>query len=340
MTLAAPAAYAIASPPAPAAVAPEAFPATAGSAALRLAPRHGRGPRTVTLHWQLVGPAGAPVIVALGGISADRQVCAPAPHAAPGWWEDLAGAGRALDTDRLRVLGIDWLDRESLGAVDAVASTDQADALAALLDVLGIGRLAAVVGASYGAMVGLAFAERHGGRLGQLVAISGAHRAHPMATAQRAIQRAIVRFGIERGDPAQGLALARALAMTSYRGAAEFAERFAAPARIEQGRVRFAVEDYLEAAGARFTARFAPERFLDLSESIDLHAVDPRAIAVPTTVVAVDGDRLVPREDLVELTAQLAGPARLVTLASRYGHDAFLKEPEQIGRVLRAALVC
>ncbi|HEY2394570.1 MAG TPA: alpha/beta fold hydrolase [Rudaea sp.] len=58
------------------------------------------------LAWQCVGPAAAPLVIALGGISAHRRACAPG---AEGWWEEQCGAGRTLDTERYRVLSIDWL---------------------------------------------------------------------------------------------------------------------------------------------------------------------------------------------------------------------------------------
>ena len=73
-------------------------------------------------------------------------------------------------------------------------------------------------------------------------------------------------------------------------------------------------------------------------EVLDQHRVNPSRITTPTTVIAVEQDRLVPLDDLRRLSRQLAGPARLKVIRSIYGHDAFLKEPEQIGRLLSLAL--
>jgi homoserine O-acetyltransferase len=102
--------------------------------------------------------------------------------------------------------------------------------------------------------------------------------------------------------------------------------------------VRVAAEDYLEAAGARFVARISATAWLRLSESIDLHRVDPRQIRIPTTVIAVEGDRLVPLSDAVALVEGLGLHGRLRVLRSRYGHDAFLKETDRIDALLGAAL--
>ena len=94
--------------------------------------------------------------------------------------------------------------------------------------------------------------------------------------------------------------------MATYRSPEEFAARFrAAPERID-GEFEFAVEQYLFARGADYAAQYRPEAFLCLSESIDLHNVDAARIGVPTTVVAVREDQLVPLADLRALCARLS----------------------------------
>ena len=295
------------------------------------------GRRRVALRGQWLGPPGAPLLVVAGGISAGRQVAALPGDPVPGWWPAQVGPGRAIDTQRRRVLALDWLGAD--GALDApIDPADQADAIAHALDALGVARAEAFVGASYGAMVGLQFAARHGDRLGSLVAISGAHRPHPYASASRALQRQVVALGRDQGAAWQALALARQWAMLGYRTPGEFEERFDAPARIEAGRVRVAAEDYLENRGRHYAARWCSTAFLRLSESIDLQRVDPAAVRVPVTVVGVAEDALVPLSDLQALVEALPGPARLRVLRSRYGHDAFLKEDAAIAALLSEAL--
>jgi homoserine O-acetyltransferase len=303
---------------------------------LQLPLRHA-GLRSVVVRGEWLGPVGAPLVVVAGGISANRHVAAGPGNAEAGWWEAQVGPGRAIDTRRLRVLAIDWLGAD--GGLDApIDSADQADVLACVLDRLGVDRVAAFVGASYGAMVGLQFAARHGARLDRLVAISGAHRPHPYASAWRALQRQCVALGRSEGAVSQGLALARQWAMLSYRTPEEFAERFDAPAVLEDGVARCAAQDYLESCGRRYAARWTSTAFLRLSESIDLHRVDPADVRVPTTVVAIEQDRLVPLSDLQALVESLGGPSRLCVLRSRFGHDAFLKEEVAVDALLREAL--
>lgn len=285
--------------------------------------------------YEVTGPAGAPVVAALGGISATRHVCATDSNPATGWWERTVGDGRALDTARFRVLGIDWADggRDIDGRPERAVSTHhQAAVLAAALDDAGVERLHSLIGASYGGMVALAFAERYPARLERLVVIGAAHRSHPMATAIRTVQRRIVELGIETGRPSEALALARGLALTTYRSASEFSRRFTAPRMVE------AVDRYLRGHGERFAAVFAPERYLALSLSADTHHVDPERITTPAVVVAIEEDAIVPREQVVELASRLGGPARFTELPSGKGHDGFLTEHDAIASILRFAL--
>ncbi len=275
-----------------------------------------------------------PVIVVLGGISASGHVAAHAGDPSPGWWDEVVTVGGAIDPARYRVLSIDWVTVSG----HPVDSRDQARALAHALDTLGITAVDAIVGASYGGMVALVFAALFPARVGQLIVLCAAHESHPMATAWRTIQRGVVRLGIKSGRAHEAVALARALGIATYRTAEEFAERFSpAPARTPDG-YRFPVEDYLEHGGTRFAVRCEAERYLALSESIDLHRVNPAEITTPITLFGVEGDQLVPLWQVHELFGQLAGPGRVVEIASRFGHDAFLKEVSAVSDLISSAL--
>ncbi|MDR6839903.1 homoserine O-succinyltransferase MetX [Pseudoxanthomonas sacheonensis] len=312
-----------------------------GEISLRLDLRHA-GIRQVTLRYELLGEAGLPVVFVAGGISAHRHVVASETFPENGWANALAQAGRALDPTRRRLLAIDYVGAD--GKLDVPLETaDQADAIVQLLDALKIEQLHAFVGYSYGALVGLQLAARHPSRLRKLIAVSGAHRAHPYASAWRALQRKAVALGQLQCADAQGLSLARQFAMLSYRTPEEFDERFDAAPEIINGRVRCAAEDYLDAAGAQYVARTPVTAYLRLSESIDLHRLDPAQVGVPTVVVAVEGDRLVPLADSVALVEGLntqgsSARGQLRVLRSPYGHDAFLKETDRIDNILVAAL--
>lgn len=304
------------------------------SVAVEISPRYGQGARMVLVDYALRGPRNAPVVIVQGGISATRDAFA---EEGGGWWQEVVGPGRFIDTTRVRVLGIDWLDAEQL-EVEAVGSEDQADAIAEVLAALGIRRAAAFVGASYGAMVGLAFAARHPARLGRVVAIAGAHRPHPLASAQRAVQRGILQLGLDHGCEQEAVALARQLALTTYRGNAEFATRFSGAAERRDGRWRLPVESWLEHNAGKFASRWSARRYIALSQSIDLHAVDPADIRVPTSLIGIASDRLVPLADLCALQQALGGRASLDVIDSPCGHDGFLTEAATLGPLVAEIL--
>lgn len=282
----------------------------------------GQPGRRATIHYRLHGPATAPVVGVLGGISANRQVQC--------WWRDLYGSERALNPERIRILTLDWL-----GHGEQVSTQIQADALVAVLDHLALPRLDVLIGASYGAMVGLCFAARHGQRLGRLLAISGAERARPANVALRHIQREILRFGADTGQRERAVALARALAMTTYRPAEQFDERFAAESS-EQTLAE--VSAYLDHVGRCFSSNFSAEHYTSLSNSLDRHEVNPDRLVLPVDLVAVDSDTLVPPGQIEALAARLPGSVRLHHIQSPYGHDAFLKEPACFNRLIHRLL--
>lgn len=285
-----------------------------------------------TLDCEIVGPDGAPVVAVLGGISADCHVTSSQDDPAPGWWDAVVGSGKAVDTRRFRVLSMDWATRP------VISTRDQADALALALDVADVPRLHALVGASYGGMVALAFGVTHAARTDRLIVIGAAHESDPMATALRALQRRVIELGRATDRTRDGVILARALAMTTYGTATDLADRFPATPREETPDVVFPVEEYLLKAGERFATRCSAERYLALSLSLDLHRIQPEDVKVPTTVVALLGDRIVPRSQMRELARRLGAPCEVVELLSRSGHDAFLKEPQAISAVLERVL--
>jgi homoserine O-acetyltransferase len=300
------------------------------------------------LAYELVGPARAPddgdeydrragavpCVVVQGGISAHPHAASSPRDPTPGWWPRIVGDGLALDTTRVRVLSLEFLGKRQ----DAVVSSgDQARATARLLDSLGIARLHAFVGASYGGMVALKFGELFPERVARIVAISAPDRSRTFATAWRALQRELLAFG-SRHDARDAVALARAFAMLSYRSPQELEERFAGDARDDGGTLRFPVEEWLLGKGREFATRFEADAYSRLSRAIDLHRCDVGKIRARTTLIGADPDQIVPFEQLQALAAKFATPPRLERIASRFGHDAFLKESAALGALLSEVL--
>jgi len=293
--------------------------------------------------WRMTGPANTPLVCAMGGIWCDRRLFDPA-DARRGCWREVVGPGRPLDSQTHRILSFDYLGGsgdstgpEAGSQFPSISTYDQAEVLGRLLDHLNVPSLRAIVGGSYGGMVALAFAERFPERVAALWVISAADRPHPMAIAWHSIQRRIVKFAIRYARPQEGLQLARAVGLSLYRSSEEFAARFPPTPKLEGGEFVFPVERYLFMDAAESASTFRAEAFLCLSESLDLHQVDATRIFVPTTAVAAREDQLVPLADVRALVARM-GAAQVREISSIHGHDAYLREPEQIRAILAGAL--
>lgn len=277
---------------------------------------------------RLQGQRDGPLVIVAGGISAQRNVSGEG-----GWWKDMVGEGAGIDLGRYRVMGFDFAPAEDRRA--AVTPDVQARLLVGALDALGVARAHAFVGASYGGMVGLALGALAPERVERLCIISAAHKPAALARAWRGVQRRVVEFAIAQGAPLEGLALARQLAMITYRSGEEFDTRFGAEIEADG---RSELDRYLIARGEAFTSVARAERWLSLSEAIDRFSVEPEKIPVKTSVVACPTDQIAPLADMEDLARRLPRCAGFHLLPSLCGHDAFLKEPERLAPILRGAL--
>lgn len=262
-----------------------------------------------------------PVCV-MGGISADAEL---------GWWPGILGPGALLDPDQMPVVGFDFLR-------DRTYSTDeQAEALLAVLDRQGVERIR-IVGASYGGMVGLALAARAPERVERLVMLCAAHRPHAIGTAWRSIQRQILDLGIETGQPTRAVALARALAMTTFRTGAELDARFGGSAERRGDDVVAPIDSYLQHHGNKYAEHHDAAGFRALLASIDLHSVDPAQVTVPVHLIGFVEDQIVPPTLVAELRRALPRCVSCDILSSVHGHDAFLLETDALVPLLCRAL--
>jgi homoserine O-acetyltransferase len=282
------------------------------------------------------------------------------------WWEPLLGPGRALDTTRHAVLAanllggcygstapIEW--QEATGrAFPDLSSLDLARAHAPLLEHLGVERIALATGGSLGGMVALQWGRVSPVPVDRLVVLAAPAATSAQAVAWNAAQRMAIesdpawRGGRYRPGhgPTAGLAAARAIAMITYRSAAEFAARFGRESTRTPA--RFDVDHYLRRQGEKLVARFDAASYVALMRAMDLHDVGDLGAAARETAarvgevigVGIDSDILYyPAEVRAWVDAYRAAgaTARYAEIASVYGHDAFLIEFDQVGRLLRGA---
>jgi homoserine O-acetyltransferase len=279
------------------------------------------------------------------------------------WWGPLLGPGRALDPARdfvvcsnvlggcygttgptsLRPDGRPWG-----GAFPDVSVRDLVRVQAALVESLGVKRLRLVIGGSLGGMQVLEWALLFPERVDAIapIAISARHSAWTIALSETQRQ-AIAADARWRGGhypaedpPAAGLAAARMLAMCSYRSRASLEARFG---REQAGDGRYAVESWLHHHGRALVHRFDANTYVGLTKAMDTHDVGRdrggwrealATVKAPALVVAIDSDVLYPPVEQQELAAALPH-ARLVTLSSPHGHDAFLIEGEAVNALVK-----
>ena len=280
------------------------------------------------------------------------------------WWGALLGPGRALDRDRdfvvcSNVLGSCYGTTGPAsprpdgggrwgGDFPEITVRDIVRVQAALLDALGVKRLRLVIGGSLGGMQVLEWALLRPDRVDAIapIAVSSRHSAWciGLSEAQRQAIYADPRWRggryPEDDGPEAGLAVARQIAMCTYRSRASLEARFS---RDQAERGRFAVEGWLHHHGRALVDRFDAATYVTLTKAMDTHDVGRgrgewrealRTVRVPALVVSIDTDVLYPPVEQEELAAALPG-GRLATLASPHGHDAFLIEGEAVNELVR-----
>lgn len=239
-------------------------------------------------------------ILIFTGLSPSAHAASSAKDPAPGWWEDMIGPGRPLDTNRWFVICINSLGScfGSTGPASPEPAAGQPYRLRfpvlTLEDVarggfevvrhLGIESLAAVVGPSMGGMSAHAFCATFPGVARSLVSISAATRSTPFAIALRSLQREMIRRDPAWADgqypvdapPITGMRLARKLGMITYRSAEEWLVRFGRERAAQERKpgdpfgIDFEIESYLEAQASKFVGQFDANCYLYLSRAMDL----------------------------------------------------------------------
>ncbi len=304
---------------------------------------HGDELESPRIAFRLDGAANAPVVAALGGISAHRLVAGAKGEA---WWSEIVGPGLALDTLRFRVLGIDYIGgtgdsstSDGAHAFPPVSAYDQAEALAEVVRHLGL---------EISACDRRGLLRRHG-RARVCAAPCGARRTHRRALRGRplagAFDRVALRPAPNRARSPRARRRTLGTAARARLGDDDLSQRLGICRTLRLGagprsadRFRFPVEDYLFARGDDYIQRYRPESFLDAQRIDRPVRMDARQVRTPATLLAVRQDLLVPFADMQRLAGRLGGPRRLIEIDSIFGHDAFLKEGAALKPIFKQAV--
>ena len=230
----------------------------------------------------------------------------------------------------------------------------------ALLDYLGLSRLHAVIGGSFGGMQATQWAIDYPDFVDNIINLCSSLTLSAEAIGFNHVMRqAIINDpNFNNGDyydgepPHRGLAIARMLGMLTYRTDIQLAKAFGRATKNE-GQFwgdYFQVESYLSYQGQKFLARFDANTYLHLIRAMDLY--DPSLgyenmkvalsrIKARYTLVAVANDQLFKLTDLhksKQLLEQNGVNLQYYEFASDYGHDAFLVDYDFFEPKIRSGL--
>jgi homoserine O-acetyltransferase len=288
-----------------------------------------------------------------------------------GWWDGMIGPGKAFDTDRFFVVSSNLLGgcRGTTGPSSTNPATgrpygsdfpvitvaDMVRAQRALLNELGITRLAAIAGGSLGGMQALEWAVLYGDQVDAIIPIASTHALHPQGVAWNAIARNAITadpdwqgghyYGTGRA-PAAGMGVARMVGHVTYLSAMSLNQKFGRrlqysdDIRYKLTEPEFEVESYLRHQADTFVKRFDANTYLYTSRALsyfDLarqygggrltHAL--RNMSARTLLIAFSSDWLYPPSGSEELADALRANGKDVELhiiEAPYGHDCFLLE--------------
>ena len=215
-----------------------------------------------------------------------------------GWWDNMIGPGRPLDTNRFFVVGVNNLGGchgstgpssicEETGQpwgskFPVLAVIDWVRAQAKLADLLGIKVWSAIVGGSLGGMQTLRWTITYPDRVKNALVIASA----PSLTAENIAYNEVARQSIMQdphffgGDyygkgvfPQKGLSVARMLGHITYLGEAQFSSKFGRKRRALEDRfdfdINFEIESYLHYQGDKFSGQFDANTYLLMTRALD-----------------------------------------------------------------------
>ncbi len=295
----------------------------------------------------------------------------------PGWWDGIIGPGKALDTTKYFVACSNILSgcygttgprtinprtmKEYGTSFPLTTIRDMVRIQKELLDWLGVAKIQLVIGGSMGGMQAIEWVVMYPEMVERAapIATGASHTAWGIGLNEVARQAIFTDPAYRNGDyyaygqPSRGLALARMIAMLSYRSPESFSLRFQRERMYENGDKNFLdlknifqVESYLHYQGVKLVERFDANTYIYITRAMDLHDVAQgsgqledvlNCIKSKVLCIGISSDLLYPAVEQRGL-AELIPNARYVEVQSIHGHDAFLIEFEQMNNILKSFL--
>jgi homoserine O-acetyltransferase len=214
-----------------------------------------------------------------------------------GWWDNMIGPGKPVDTERFFVIGVNNLGScfGSTGPMSVnpasgepwgsdfpiVTIEDWVDGQARLADRLGIARFAAVMGGSLGGMQAMCWATRYPDRIANALVIAAAPNLSAQNIAFNEVARAAIltdpefhegHFYAHGVKPVRGLRVARMIGHITYISDEQMGEKFGR--QLREGikysfDPEFEIESYLRYQGEKFSEYFDANTYLRITKALD-----------------------------------------------------------------------
>lgn len=295
----------------------------------------------------------------------------------PGWWDIIIGPGKAVDTDKYFVICSNVLGgcKGTTGPSSKNPKTGQPYGLdfpfitikdmvsiqKQLVEHLGIDRLFAVVGGSFGGMQVLQWSVSYPDMVRLAVTIATSAYSSPQQIAFNEVGRRAITSDPDwqegsyygKTPPGRGLSLARMIGHITYLSDESMHQKFG---RRLQGKsdygfdfdsMDFQVESYLRYHGDAFVKRFDANSYLYITKAIDYFDLTGkgevslaeafRDVTAKFLVLSISSDWLYPSYQSKEIVGALTAndvDVRYCEIKSNYGHDAFLLESGQMNYII------
>jgi homoserine O-acetyltransferase len=292
----------------------------------------------------------------------------------PGWWNDMVGPGKGLDTDKYFVICSNVIGgcKGSTGpsstdpgtgkpyalSFPSITIRDMVEAQRRLIDQLKIKKLLSVVGGSMGGMQALQWVVSYPDRIRSAIPIATTLKHAPQQIAFDEVGRQAIMADVNWRDgdyyghplPARGLAVARMVGHITYMSDASMAEKFGRQQKSNERPSKFGadfeVEGYLRYRGDNFVKRFDANSYLYITKAMDRFDLLSskklsevfKGVKAKILLIAFKSDWLYPTYQSQEIlkACKLCGvDATFCEVNSTYGHDAFLLEVEEETHLLK-----
>lgn len=321
------------------------------------------------------------VIFVCHALSGDAHVAGyhTAEDKHPGWWDDMIGPGKGIDTERFFVICANILGgckgttgpasinpstgRPYGSTFPAITIGDMVRAHRLLLQHLGIEKLYATIGGSFGGMQVLEWGIRYPSFVDRCICIASAASLSTQALAFDIVGREVITsdpawsggdyYGTGK-SPADGLAAARMIGHITYLSpeimATKFGRRKNDILPLERFSTRFEVESYLQHQGEKFVERFDSNSYLHITHAMDTYDLTEihgdlktafTGVKAKFLIVALSSDWLFPPEQSLAIATALVQADKRVSyylLKAPYGHDAFLVDIEHLSQIIQTFL--